>query len=211
MAISMVLNLRKNTLILNDLSIPCRLIRSDRRSLGLEIRKVPDGGAELLIRAPRRMKLSYVERFIKEKEQWITEKYQAALVEKSRPKPIEIPEYVTNQWLRTEGAARFQQKAAFWAARMNVTYGRITIRDQKTRWGSCSSRGNLNFNWRLLLMPEAVMDYVIVHELAHRREMNHSAAFWQIVETYLPDYRERRQWLKENGIRYSGPVELLKR
>ena len=55
------------------------------------------------------------------------------------------------------------------------------------------------------------MDYVIVHELAHRREMNHSAAFWQIVETYLPDYRERRQWLKENGVRYAGPVELLKR
>ena len=93
---------------------------------------------------------------------------------------------------------------------MKVTYGRITIRDQKTRWGSCSSRGNLNFNWRLLLMPERVMDYVIVHELAHRREMNHSAAFWQIIETYLPDYRERRQWLKENGVRYAGPVELPK-
>ena len=59
-------------------------------------------------------------------------------------------------------------------------------------------------------MPERVMDYVIVHELAHRREMNHSAAFWQIVETYLPDYRERRQWLKENGVRYAGPVKLPK-
>ena len=87
----------------------------------------------------------------------------------------------------------------------------VKINSAKTRWGSCSSRGNLNFNWRLLLMPEDVMDYVVVHELAHRREMNHSAAFWQIVETYLPDYRERRQWLKENGNRYSGPVELLKR
>ena len=200
----MVLNLRKNILILNDLSIPCRLIRSDRRSLGLEIRKIPEGGAELLIRAPRRMKIAYIEGFINEKD-------LAALVEKPRPQMMEIPEYVTEQWLRTEGAERFRQKTAFWAARMKVTYGRITIRDQKTRWGSCSSGGNLNFNWRLLLMPERVMDYVIVHELAHRREMNHSAAFWQIVETYLPDYRERRQWLKENGNRYSGPVELLKR
>ena len=184
----MVLNLRKNILILNDLSISCRLIRSDRRSLGLEIRKIPEGGAELLIRAPRRMKISYIEWFINEKERWITEKYLAALVEKPGPQMMEIPEYVTEQWLRTEGAERFQQ----------------------TRWGSCSSRGNLNFNWRLLLMPERVMDYVIVHELAHRREMNHSAAFWQIVETYLPDYRERRQWLKENGVRYAGPVELPK-
>lgn len=189
----MILNLRKNILILNDLSIPCRLIRSDRRSLGLEIRKIPEGGAELLIRAPRRMKIAYIEWFINEKERWITEKYLAALVEKPCPQMMEIPEYVTEQWLRTEGAERFQQKTAFWAARMKVTYGRITIRDQRTRWGSCSSRGNLNFNWRLLLMPERVMDYVIVHELAHRREMNHSAAFWQIIETYLPDYRERRQ------------------
>ena len=192
----MVLNLRKNILILNDLSISCRLIRSDRRSLGLEIRKISEGGAELLIRAPRRMKIAYIEGFINEKERWITEKYLAALVEKPRPQMMEIPKYVTEQWLRTEGAERFQQKTAFWAARMKVTYGRITIRDQKTRWGSCSSRGNLNFNWRLLLMPERVMDYVIVHELAHRREMNHSAAFWQIVETYLPDYRERRQRLR---------------
>ena len=78
----MVLNLRKNILILNDLSISCRLIRSDRRSLGLEIRKIPEGGAELLIRAPRRMKIAYIEWFINEKERWITEKYLAALVEK---------------------------------------------------------------------------------------------------------------------------------
>lgn len=206
----MVLNLRKNTLILNDLSIPCRMIRSDRRSLGLEIRRIPESGAELLIRAPRRMKISYIEWFINEKERWIIEKYQAALVEKPRPKPMKIPEYVTEQWIRTEGAEKFQQRIDAWSERMNVTYGRITIRDQKTRWGSCSSRGNLNFNWRLLLMPEAIMDYVVVHELAHRQEMNHSAAFWQIVETYLPDYRERRQWLKENGVRYSGPIELPK-
>ncbi len=117
----MVLNLRKNILILNDLSISCRLIRSDRRSLGLEIRKIPEGGAELLIRAPRRMKIAYIEWFINEKERWITEKYLAALVEKPRPQMMEIPEYVTEQWLRTEGAERFQQKTAFWAARMKVS------------------------------------------------------------------------------------------
>jgi len=156
------------------------------------------------------MKISDIQWFINQKEQWITEKYQAAIVDKPEPERVPIPEYVSKQWLQTEGTARFQQKIAFWAAKMNVTYGRVTIRDQKTRWGSCSSQGNLNFNWRLLLMPEDVMEYVVVHELAHRREMNHSAAFWNIVEIYLPDYRTRRQWLKENGNRYSGPVQLPK-
>ena len=109
----MVLNLRKNILILNDLSISCRLIRSDRRSLGLEIRKIPEGGAELLIRAPRRMKIAYIEWFINEKERWITEKYLAALVEKPGPQMMEIPEYVTEQWLRTDGLKDSSKRRLF--------------------------------------------------------------------------------------------------
>ena len=112
-----------------------------------------------------------------------------------------LPE-VTEESDRERIQTFIEEKVSHYASVMGVSYGRITMRNQKTRWGSCSSGGNLNFNWRLLLMPERVMDYVIVHELAHRREMNHSAAFWQIVETYLPDYRERRQWLKVNGQKY---------
>ena len=82
---------------------------------------------------------------------------------------------------------------------MGVSYGRISIREQKTRWGSCSSKGNLNFNWRLIFAPEAVLDYVVVHELAHRKEMNHSPAFYTVVESVLPDYQKARKWLKDNG------------
>ena len=82
---------------------------------------------------------------------------------------------------------------------MGVTYGRITIRAAKTRWGSCSGAGNLNFHWKLILMPDEVLDYVVVHELAHRKQMNHSPAFWAEVEKVLPDYRERRRWLKNWG------------
>ena len=81
-----------------------------------------------------------------------------------------------------------------------MDYGRITIREQKTRWGSCSSKGNLNFNWKLVLLAPELLDYVVVHELAHRREMNHSKNFWKIVEAELPDYRERRARLKECRI-----------
>ena len=82
---------------------------------------------------------------------------------------------------------------------MGVTYGRITIRNQKTRWGSCSSKGNLNFNCLLMLTPPEVIDYVVVHELCHRKEMNHSKAFWDEVAHVLPDYEKARLWLKTEG------------
>ena len=82
---------------------------------------------------------------------------------------------------------------------MGVTYGKVTIRSQKTRWGSCSARGNLNFNCLLMLTPPEVQDYVLVHELAHRIEMNHSPRFWKIVENVLPDYKRRKQWLRKEG------------
>ena len=90
-------------------------------------------------------------------------------------------------------------RVKYYAYIIGVTYGKITIRNQKTRWGSCSSNGNLNFNNRLLFVPKELVDYVVVHELAHRKEMNHSNAFWNVVEKYMPDYKERRQWLKEHG------------
>ncbi len=82
---------------------------------------------------------------------------------------------------------------------MGLSYGRVTIRKQRTRWGSCSSKGNLNFNCLLILTPPEVMDYVIVHELCHLMEMNHSKAFWTKVEEIMPYYRENRKWLKEKG------------
>ena len=82
---------------------------------------------------------------------------------------------------------------------MDVTFGRITIRSQHSRWGSCSASGNLNFNCLLMLAPEAVRDYVIVHELCHRKVMNHSPGFWKEVGAVLPSFQTHRRWLKENG------------
>ena len=92
------------------------------------------------------------------------------------------------------------EKVAYYARLMNVTYGRISIRKQKTRWGSCSNKGNLNFNCLLMMMPPEVLDYVIVHELSHRLEMNHSKRFWAQVEKVIPDYKTQKTWLKEHGI-----------
>ena len=111
--------------------------------------------------------------------------------------PLPAPE---EEYAYREQARRvLTEKTAYYAKLMGVTYGRISIRGQKTRWGSCSAKGNLNYNWKLMLCPEEVQDYVVVHELAHRREMNHSKAFYRIVEEILPDYRERMRWLKDHA------------
>ncbi len=85
------------------------------------------------------------------------------------------------------------------AEKMNVTYGSITLREQSSRWGSCSSAGNLNFNWRLVHASPEIIDYVIVHELAHRVHMDHSRNFWNLVAKYNPDYQVHRGWLKRQG------------
>lgn len=102
-----------------------------------------------------------------------------------------------HQWFMHIARQKFPVRTKYWAKIIGVDYGRITIRGQKTRWGSCSGKGNLNFNWKLLMLPEELMDYVIVHELAHRIEMNHSYRFWEIVETILPDYKGLRRKLKD--------------
>lgn len=92
-----------------------------------------------------------------------------------------------------------QKRVQCYAGQIGVAYGRITVRNQKTKWGSCSSRGNLNFNFLLMLAPEYVRDYVVVHELCHRKQMNHSPAFWAEVAKALPDYETGRRWLREHG------------
>ena len=107
---------------------------------------------------------------------------------------------------RYRNAARevFTNRVEYYHRFTGGHYTSITIRDQKTRWGSCSQTGNLNFNFRLILAPLEVLDYVVVHELCHRRQMNHSTQFWQEVAQVLPDYRKRKAWLTENGWRLMG-------
>lgn len=93
----------------------------------------------------------------------------------------------------------FKERIDHFAVLMGVKYNTLRIKDQKTKWGSCSSKKNINLNYRLILAPQAVMDYVIVHELAHLIHMNHSKEFWHIVEKIQPHYKKYRQWLKEQG------------
>lgn len=123
------------------------------------------------------------------------------IINKTENEEIKIPAYETLTPMEKNKIRRhFMERLKFYAPQMGVTYGRITIRNQKGRWGSCSSKGNLNFNYRLHYLPQELMDYVVVHELAHRVHMNHSREFWAFVEQYYKDYKESKKRLREIGI-----------
>lgn len=172
--------------------IEYELIRSNRKTVTLQVK--PDGS--VVVRAPIRLAKYRIAKFVRDHEAWI-------LIQQKKAEVYREHVHVITEEERREGIARakkiFPERTAYFAKRMGVTYNRITIREQKTRWGSCSSAGNLNFNWKLVLMPPELLDYVVVHELAHRKEMNHSPRFWAVVENELPDYRERREKLKILG------------
>ena len=171
-------------------SLSYQVIRSDRKTLSLEIRP----GGELLVRAPKRLSDGEIRKFVLSKRDWIEKHRQKRL-------PATQPRMTRDQLhsLAQEALAWFPGRVSLYAPKVGVRHGRITIRAQHTRWGSCSAQGNLNFNCLLMLAPESVRDYVIVHELCHRKHMNHSPEFWASVEAVMPDYHVRRQWLKDHG------------
>lgn len=109
-------------------------------------------------------------------------------------------------WYRQQAKRFIKQRADELCPRLGVTYGRLTIRGAKTRWGSCSQKANLNFNWKLMMMPEPVIDYVIIHELAHLKEMNHSKKFWMLVSEHCPQWRKRRKWIREHEAELSAKL-----
>ncbi|MHB8088929.1 MAG: M48 family metallopeptidase [Anaerolineaceae bacterium] len=102
-------------------------------------------------------------------------------------------------WMRANARTEIEQVVIEQARRMNARPKAVSIRDQRTRWGSCSSRGNLAFNWRLVMTPPGVLEYVVVHELAHMFELNHSKDFWDIVARFFPEYKKARTWLRKNA------------
>lgn len=175
------------------------LIRSKRKTLAIEIKS--DGS--VIVRAPMRCPRRDIERFLLEKSDWITEHRAKVLARKEQVEanPVSALTDVQLRGLKKRAALVIPERVAHFAPLVGVDYGSITIRSQKTRWGSCSSKGNLNFNCLLLLAPPEVLDYVVVHELCHRKQMNHSPRFWAEVGRVLPDYKIRVKWLKENGGR----------
>ena len=175
-----------------------RIVRSERKTLSVSIQ--PD--CTITVRAPRSVRDSQIRRFLIEKQHWLITKYLEA---KQKQETIPCSDLTDTQRAaltrRYIDAAKeyFPKRVAYFHQFTGGTYSRITIRDQKTRWGSCSSKGTLSFNWRLMLAPPAILDYVVVHELCHLRHMDHSPAFWQAVGEVFPDYASARKWLRKHG------------
>ena len=171
------------------------LVRSARRSIGLEV--TPEGA--LIVRAPRHTPVRQIEALLREKADWIARAQAKAA---ARAAAAEAAGALTEEELKALAAqakAYLPGRAAHYAALLGVTYGRITIRAQRSRWGSCSALGNLNFNCLLMLTPPEIIDSVVAHEICHRRHMDHSAAFYADLRRLCPDYARCRRWLKENG------------
>lgn len=178
-------------------SVCIQVIRSARKSIGLEIK----AGGEVFARIPARFSDWELKRFLEEHKGWIFDKLRLSRERKENRKAVEAPrmeEMTAAEIARMK--ERFLERVRHYSGLMGITFGRITVRNQKTRWGSCSEKGNINFNYLLYFLPKELLDYVVVHELAHRRHMNHSGEFWAEVEKYFPEYKECRKKLKKIGI-----------
>lgn len=176
-----------------------KIIRSDRRTVLVEVGR----DLSVVVRAPRRMRTSDIERFVNERREWIESHIALMRLrnEETARRRDEIPPLTDEEIRALAGRAleTIPQRVEYFASLVGVDHGRITVRSQRSRWGSCSSQGNLSFNCLLMLAPPEVADYVVVHELCHRIEMNHSPRFWAEVARVMPDYGDRKKWLRENG------------
>lgn len=165
-----------------------KLIYSDRRTLSMSIK---DG--ELIIRAPKNVKNDVILKFIEKHSSWIKKNIEKSKKDTERFNGLTDSDILE---LKKQAKKYFALKTQYYSKIMNVNYGRITITSAKTRFGSCSSKGNVSFSYRLMMYPEVARDYVVVHELAHRIEMNHSKRFYKIIENVFPDYKDRKRMLK---------------
>ncbi len=173
------------------------LVRTSRKTIGLTVK---DG--EVIVRGPKWLTRSQADAFVYQHADWIDrqvkkqEKERAARGRQRKLTEVELTE------LKKQAKDVIPARAQMYAGKIGVHYNRISIRAQHTRWGSCSAKGNLNFNCLLLLMPKEAMDSVIVHELCHLKEMNHSARFYALVRKAYPNYDKWNKWIKKNGGQY---------
>lgn len=177
------------------------IIRSNRKTLSIELKP-----GEIIARAPARMKEKEIYKFIDLKKPWI-DKHLAKLNE--RQKILDDLKPYTQEEIKhftLQAKLDIPKRVEFYAEKIGVTYNKITIRCQQTRWGSCSSKGNLNFNCLLVLLPDEIIDSIVVHELCHIKQMNHSTRFYAEIDKVFPDYKKCHLWLKQNGAMHLNRI-----
>lgn len=172
-------------------------VRSNSRSRRMRLSVARDGS--VTVSAPKHIALSVVEGFVARHAEWVLHKIEMF---RRLPPRDPVARYGRREYLLNKEKARdlVLSRLAYFSPLLGVTYGRVAIRDQKTCWGSCSRTGNLNFNYKLLFLSPALRDYVIVHELAHRIELNHSRRFWEVVGGVFPEWHSLRRELREKKI-----------
>ena len=173
-------------------------LKVSKRAKRLRLAVYCDGA--FVVTAPRRLPSNIVERFIVQKSQWVLDKldYFSGFAEsfKAKNKKAEYLKYKDSaQKLAEKQVDKFNKIYKF-------SFNQITVKNQKTRWGSCSKKGNLNFNYKIALLPERLAEYIVVHELCHLGEFNHSRKFWNLVAKTLPDYLNIKEDLKRSGLRF---------
>ena len=171
------------------------VIRTKRKTISIKV----NNDLTVTVRAPIFTSDKEIGEILKSKEKWISKCIEQIKRENEELSKIDYFTAEEISKLADKALSYIPGRVKYYADIIGVTYGKITIRNQKTRWGSCSSKGNLNFNCLLMLMPTEVIDYVVVHELCHRNQMNHSKAFWKEVEKILPSYKDSVGWLKKEG------------
>ena len=183
--------------------IEYQLIRSKRKSISLQV----DREARVIVRAPRWIPKWQIEAFVSSKTDWINKHIEIAKkrLDADDERRVLSPEEYS--CIKRKAQIAIPMRTDYWAELIGVSYNRISIRNQKTRWGSCSIDGNLNFHMMLVMMPDEIRDYVMIHELCHRKHMNHSTEFWNEVGKYDSEYKAHRKWLKDNGNRYQVTVQ----
>ncbi len=178
-----------------NLIMNVEIIKSKRKTISIEISK----DLKVIVRAPLLMSKKQISEFVDDKSEWINKHLE---IVKNRVEAERNISKFTEEEIKVltkEAKKIVPQKVEHFAKIMGVKYNGISIKHQLTRWGSCSAKGNLNFNCLLMLCPQEVQNYVVIHELCHLKELNHSQRFWDEVALYCPDYKSHKHWLRVNG------------
>jgi predicted metal-dependent hydrolase len=216
MKIDQIIRTRRKTIALIVDPQGRLIVRAPLHSSEAQIRKIVEQKTSWIEKkkqlALMRQPPSQAERFREGREfHYLGQRYPLAVVDRRRPllvlngrfelARLALPdaERVFENWYRAQARQVLAERAPELANRFGFQFQRLAINGARTRWGSCGIRGSLNFTWRLIMAPEPVIDYVIVHELTHLRVRNHSSQFWELLEKLMPEYRQARAWLKHNG------------